>query len=90
MKPGMPKLSDYVELAAAEYTRETGRIELDARWIAEYINDSGVLDAFPRLDLLGFAMLVEKALVKHAERAEKQARSNLERIARRARKPPRA
>ena len=85
-----PKLSDYVELAASEYFLETGRVDLDARWIAAFFQDGGVMDAHPRLDLVAFGALVQKALTKHAERAGKQARLHLARIARlrrRLRKP---
>ena len=46
------KLSDYVELAASEYFLETGRIDLDARWIAAFFQDGGVMDAYPRQDLV--------------------------------------
>jgi hypothetical protein len=77
-----PKLSDYVEIAAAEYLREIGNVELDSRWIAEFVQDSGVLDAYPRQDLVEFFALVEKALAKHADRAGKEARLHLDRIAR--------
>jgi hypothetical protein len=78
----LPKLSDFVELAAAEYYLETGRVELDARWIATYFQDSGVLDAYPRQDPVAFGELVQKALDTHAERADKQMRVHLARIAR--------
>ena len=37
--PASPKLSDFVELAAAEYLRDTGRVDLDARWITAYFAD---------------------------------------------------
>lgn len=40
----MTKLSEYVEMAANEYLQETGKDELEARWIAEFVQDSGVLD----------------------------------------------
>lgn len=76
------RLSDFVEAAAAEYLRETGRFEIDARWIAEYFQDSGVADAYPRQDPLAFCDLVQKALSNHAERAGKQARLHLQRIRR--------
>jgi hypothetical protein len=78
----MTKLSDYVEIAAMEYLLETGRDELDARWIAEFFQDSGMQDDYPRQDLVAFADLVQKELTKRSERAEKLARSRLERIAR--------
>jgi hypothetical protein len=78
----MPKLSDYVEMAAAEYIRETGREEVDARWVAEFFQDNGVLEAYPRQDLVAFCALVQKALEQHADRAGKQARRHVDRIAR--------
>jgi hypothetical protein len=77
-----PKLSDYVETAAAEYLRETGRCELDARWIAAFFQDNGVLEAYPQQDLVAFCALVEKALAKYADRAGKQARLHTDRMAR--------
>lgn len=83
-----PKLSDYIEIAAADYFRETGSVELDARWIAEFFQDSGVAEAYPRQDLVAFSALVEKALAKHAERAGKQARLHLDRIANLGKKRP--
>ncbi|WP_041642644.1 hypothetical protein [Azoarcus olearius] len=85
--PHPPKLSDFVELAAAEYLRDTGRVDLDARWIAAYFADSGVTDAYPLQDLIAFSALVQKALDNRAQRAEKVARHHLERIARRRRRP---
>ncbi len=78
----VPRLSDFVELAAMEYLRETGRFELDARWIAAYFQDGGVLDAYPRLDLVAFGALVQKALTAEAERSGKAARLHRQRIAR--------
>jgi hypothetical protein len=79
------KLSEYVEMAANEYLQETGQDELDARWIAEFFQDSGVLDDYPRQDLVAFNDLVQKALTKMSERAGKQARLRLDRIVRFAR-----
>ncbi len=81
------RLSDFVEAAAAEYLRETGRFDIDARWIAEFFQDAGVVDAYPRQDLVAFCDLVQKALDKHAERAGKQARLHLDRIRRIERRP---
>lgn len=78
----LPKLTDYVEIAAAEYLREVGDVALDARWIAEFMQDCGVLDAYPRQDVVAFHALVQKALAKHADRTAKEARRHLERIAR--------
>jgi hypothetical protein len=76
----MRKLSDYVEQAATEYLRETGRVELDARWSAAFYQEQGVLDDFPLLDLVAFHALVQKALTVKAERAGKQARRHIERV----------
>jgi len=76
----MPKLSEYVEMAANEYLQETGKDELDAHWIAEFFQDSGVQDDFPRQDLIAFAAMVQKALTKKSERAGKQTRFQLDKI----------
>lgn len=76
----MPKLSEYVAMAVAEYLAETGCAELDARWIAEYFQDSGVQDDYPTLGLVSFASLVEKALTQESERAAKEARVQLDRL----------
>ncbi|HEY6094556.1 MAG TPA: hypothetical protein VIU93_06345 [Gallionellaceae bacterium] len=67
----MRKLSDYVEMAAAEYWQETGRNELDSLWAAEFYQDCGVLDDHPEQSLVGFYALVQKALTRNIERAEK-------------------
>lgn len=82
----MPKLSEFVEMAAAEFIRDTGHSDLSARWIAEFFEDNGVADAYPHQDLVAFAVLVEKALERNNERAGKEARLHLERIAARQRK----
>ncbi|QDF98134.1 hypothetical protein CJ010_17100 [Azoarcus sp. DD4] len=84
--PASPKLSDFVELAAAEYLRDTGRVDLDARWITAYFADCGVLEAYPRQDPVAFSALVQKALDARADRAGKVARRHLERIGRIARR----
>lgn len=83
----MPKLSEYVETAANEYLQETGRDELDARWIAAFFAESGVQEAYPRQDLVAFGAMVQKALTLKSERAGKQARLQLDRLARHSRKP---
>ena len=86
----MRKLSEYVEMAASEYLRETGNLELDARWIAEFFQDQGVLDDYPLLDLVAFSGLVQKALIVKSERASKQARRHIEKVmtfSKRRRKP---
>lgn len=74
----MPKLSEYVEMAAAEYLQETGKTEPDARWVAEFFQDCGVLDEYPRQNLITFFALVQKALLVQSERAAKEARRHLE------------
>jgi energy-converting hydrogenase A subunit M len=70
----MRKLTDYVEMAAMEYLQETGKEVLDALWLAEFFQDGGVMDDFPRQDLVGFYALVQKALTVRIEKAEKLAR----------------
>ena len=70
----MRKLSDYVEMAAAEYWQETGRDELAPLWIAEFFQDCGVLDDHPSQNLVDFHALVQKALTVNIEKAEKLAR----------------
>jgi hypothetical protein len=82
MLPGaaMPKLSEYVEMAANEYLQETGQDELDAHWIAEFFQDGGVRDDYPRQDLVAFSAMVQKALTKKSERAGKQTRFQLDKI----------
>lgn len=76
----MRKLSEHVDLAASEFLRETGRTELDSRWIAEFFQDQGVLDDYPLLDLVTFAALVQKALDAKSERARRDARRHIERV----------
>lgn len=70
----MRKLTDYVEIAATEYLQETGRSELDSRWVAEFFQDYGVQDDYPRQDLVAFYALVQKALTLETDRLEKLAR----------------
>lgn len=76
----MPRLSDYVQAAATEFLQETGRTELDAHWTAEFFQNSGLMDEYPRQNLVAFYNLVQKELHKRAERAGKQARMKLEKI----------
>jgi len=86
----MPKLSEYVEMAATEYLQETGQDELDARWVAAFFQDGGVQEEYPRQDLIAFSDLVQKELTKRSERAGKQTRFQLDKIidfVRRPRKP---
>ncbi len=73
----MPKLSDYVEMAAAEYFQETGKEVLDSFWVAEFFQDCGVQDAYPNQNLVDFYALVQSALTRNIEGAEKQARLHL-------------
>jgi hypothetical protein len=76
----MTKLSEYVEMAANEFLQETGKDELDARWIAAFFQDSGVQDDYPRQDLIAFGDMVQKALTLKSERAGKQTRFQLDKI----------
>lgn len=78
----MTKLSDYVEMAAMEYWLETGEDELDVHWIAEYFQDCGVQDDYPRQDLVAFSAMVQKELTRQSERAGKQTRLQLSKILR--------
>ncbi|MGK2953814.1 MAG: hypothetical protein ACSLEZ_15700 [Thiobacillus sp.] len=82
----MTKLSDYVEIAAMEYLLETGNDELNAHWIAEFFQDSGVLDDYPWQDMVAFSDMVQKELTKKSERAGKQTRFQLDKIVRFARR----
>jgi hypothetical protein len=84
----MTKLSDYVEIAAMEYLLETGKDELDAHWIAEFFQDSGVQDDYPQQDLVAFSAMVQKELTKKSERAGKHARFQLDKIVRFVRRKP--
>lgn len=81
----MTKLSDYVEMAASEYFQTTGRSELQARWIAEFFQDSGVQDEYPRQDLVAFADLVQKALTRDEDGRRKRSRLCEDRVSRRRR-----
>ena len=83
----MPRLSDYVEMAANEYLQETGHDELDARWIAEFFQDSGVQADYPRQDLVAFSALVQKALTLKSELAAKRSRFQLDKLVRFVRQP---
>ena len=74
----MRKLTDYVEMAANEYFAETGKDELDSRWAAEFFQDCGVQDDYPKQNLIDFYALVQKALTLKIERTKKLARLQLE------------
>lgn len=76
----MPKLSDYVKTAADEYAREHANIELSARWIAEYFDECGVQDDYPRQDLVAFAKMVQKELIKKDEQAIRKTRLKLDKM----------
>jgi len=67
----MRKLSEYVEMAALEYWQESGKDEVSSVWIAEFFQDSGVLDNYPNQDLVAFQALVQKTLTVSIERANK-------------------
>ena len=78
----MLKRTDYAKMAADEYVQEVGSTELNARWIAEFFQDCGVQDAYPRQDLVAFAEMVQKELTKKEERATKNANFQLDKIIR--------
>jgi len=84
----MPKLSEYVANAASEFFAETGSVELDARWIAEFFQNAGVADEYPNQDLIMFYDMVQKALTLKAELARKLAEAQIEKIANAQRKRP--
>lgn len=83
----MPKLSQYIEMAATEYLYETGQDELDARWIAAFFQDSGVQEEYPRQNLVAFSEWVQKELTARSERATKQTRFQLDKIVQGVRRP---
>ena len=85
----MHKLTDYVKMAADEYLKETGDTDLNARWIAEFFQDSGMLNAYPRQDLIAFAEMVQKELTKNGEHAAKKMHFLLDKTIR-AIKPPKS
>jgi hypothetical protein len=74
----MPKLSQYIEQAATEYLQEKGAAELDACWVAEFFQDSGLVDEYPRQNLITFFALVQKALTIRSERAAQETQRHLE------------
>lgn len=76
----MPKLSDYVKMAADEYAREHGDSEAPARWVADFFHECGVQDEYPRQDLVAFAQMVQKELIKKNEQAVKKARIELDKL----------
>ena len=78
----MPKLTDFAKMAAAEYLEETGNTELNAHWIAEFFQEYGVQEAYPRQDLVAFAEMVQKELTKNEERAVKKTRLLLDKTIR--------
>ena len=80
----MRKLTNYVEMAATEYLQETGKDELDSLWVAEFFQDCGVQDDYPKQDLVDFYALVQKALIIKTESAEKLARLQLDKTIRSA------
>ena len=78
----MPKLTDYVKMAADEYVQEQGNSELNPRWIAEFFQDCGVQDSYPRQDLVAFAQMVQKELIRKDEQASKKANFHLDKMIR--------
>ena len=83
----MPKLTDYVKTAAEEYLEETGNPELNAHWIAEFFQDCGVQDVYPRQNLVAFAEMVQKELTKNNERAAKKMQFQLDKTIRAIKRP---
>ena len=77
----MPKLSEHVSNAASEFFAETGSVDLNARWVAEYFQDAGVADEYPNQDLIIFYDMVQKALTLKAEYARKLAQGQIDKIA---------
>ena len=84
----MPKLSEYVANAASEFFAETGSVELEAHWIAEYFQNAGVADEYPNQELIIFYDMVQKALTLKAELARKLAGAQIEKVANAQRKRP--
>ncbi len=84
----MHKLSDYIKMAAEAYFVETGSIELNAHWIAEFFQDCGVQDAHPHQDLVNFSVMVQKTLTRNNEQAAKQTRLELDKIIRVTKQTP--
>ena len=76
----MPKLSEYVRMAADEYVREHGNVEPSARWVADFFHECGVQDEYPRQDLVAFAAMVQKELIKREEQAVKKTRLQLDKM----------
>ena len=76
----MPKLSEYVRMAADEYVREHGNVEPSARWVADFFHECGVQDEYPRQDLVAFAAMMQKELIKRDEQAAKKALLELEKL----------
>lgn len=83
----MPKLTEYADMAATEYLLETGKTDLDPLWVAEFFQDAGVQNDYPRQDLVAFGAMVQKELTKRSERAGKQARSEVEKVIRFVKSP---
>jgi hypothetical protein len=67
--------------ACSEFFADTGSVELNPRWVAEYFQDAGVIDDFPNQDLIVFYDLVQKELTLKAEFARKLAQGQIEKIA---------
>lgn len=76
------KLSEYVEAASNEYLLETGEADLDLHWIAEFFQDSGLLEEYPRQDLVVFADLVQKSLTQKYEASWREQQAQLDRVIR--------
>ena len=86
-KGSMPKLSEYVRMAADEYVREHGNVEPSARWVADFFHECGVQDEYPRQDLVAFAAMVQKELIKREEQAVKKTRLQLDKMIQQLKSP---
>ena len=82
----MPKLSEYVRMAADEYVREHGNIEPSARWVADFsrVWSAGRVPAARpgRLRSDG-----AKELIKREEQAVKKTRLQLDKMIQRLKSP---
>jgi hypothetical protein len=76
------KLSEYVEAASSEYLLETGEADLDLHWVAEFFQDSCLLEEYPRQDLVVFADLVQKSLTQKYEASWRELQLQMGRVIR--------
>lgn len=57
-------------------------------WVAGFFQDAGVQNDYPRQNLVAFSAMVQKELTKRAELAGKQARSEVQKVIRFVKSPP--